>query len=115
MSKRLQLNDGTTMTVNSMNRIVKDINTIRHYWHDGYSVGFNINSIFNNEMASMSVPTKNPLKSFIEERTTPSDEEWNIITHDYYYLIGGVNRESDKPSSGVAIRKDRDSTIVYVI
>ena len=115
MSKRIQLNDGTSMTVNSMNRIVKDINTIRNYWHDGYSVGFNINSIFNNEMSSMSVPTDNPLKSFIEDSTTPSDEEWNIITHDYYYLIGGVNRESDKPSSGVAIRKDRDTDIAYVI
>ena len=112
--KRVLLNDGSSMTIHSMNHIFKSANLERWYWCDGYSVGFNIHSIFDNEMANMSIPTTS-LRDFITGDLTPSDSEWEDLKNNYYYLIGGINRDRQKHSSGIAIRKDRDRDIVYVI
>lgn len=108
----IQLNDGTVATCGDMNYITSG-SLHRYYWYDTYSTPINLNSIYS-AISDMGVGDLSALGHFVAGDTI-SDSDWENIKNNFYYVAGGVSREEDVPSSGVAVTKDATPGYINVI
>ena len=102
--KTVKTNDGQIIYLCDMNHVAPSPNIARDYLYGGIGTPINAKSIF--DSLPDVVGNVNNLGRFIRGEFTPDDSEWEELVNNFYYFIGGINRDAEQPSSGIAFTKN---------
>ena len=111
--KTVKANDGQPIYLCDINHVAPNPNISRDYLYGGIGTPINAKLIFD------SLPNVagniNNLMNFAMGSYVPDDSGWNDLVNNFYYFIGGINRDTEQPSSGIAFTKDSSLSRLYMV
>lgn len=111
--KTVKTNEGQIIYLCDINHVAPNPNISRDYLYGGIGTPINAKTIFD------SLPNVagniNNLMNFAMGSYVPDDSGWNDLVNNFYYFIGGINRDTEQPSSGIAFTKDSSLSRLYMV